>query len=106
MKDKELRELLIKIGISSNVKGFHYILDAVKILKKQQIHTKMITLYKLIGKKENNRPCAVERAIRYSISRAYEDGKILKQIYYKSPDNSVFLYDLIFNFDIFQDKKN
>ena len=28
MENKNIRKLLIKIGVSSNLKGFHYILEA------------------------------------------------------------------------------
>jgi hypothetical protein len=98
-----LRKALIKIGISSNVLGYHYILKAVEILKKQKIHTNIGTIYEMIYK-ENNAISkgAVERAIRNAIKTSYKRGQILKRIYDIIPDNSVFLYDLVFNIDIIE----
>ncbi len=103
MENKNIRKLLIKIGISSNIKGFHYILEAIDIIKAQKMHTNMTTIYEIICKKYNNTSSGVERAVRHSISKAYKKTDILKKIYINVPDNSVFLYDLVFNFDIFAD---
>ncbi len=101
-KEMKLRALLIKIGISANIKGFRYILDAIEILEKQQIHTNMTTVYELVGEKQNTTRSAVERAIRHAINQAYTNKKMLKEIYYSKPDNSALLYDLVFNFDVFK----
>ena len=104
MKNKniELRKVLIKIGISSNVKGFYYILDSVEIIKKQKIHTNVTTIYEMLSKKYGASPSSIERSIRHAIQQAYKSGEILKKIYNTSPDNSVLIYDLYFNFDIIE----
>lgn len=101
MENINLRKLLIKIGISANVKGFHYILEAINILKEQKIHINITEIYKMISKKYDNTPSAIERAIRHAIDKSYNENDMLKKIYLVKPDNSVLLYDLIFNFDIF-----
>lgn len=100
----QLRLLLFKLGIYSNLQGYHYILKAVEILKKQKIHTKITTIYEMIYKKTENStsPSAVERAIRHAITSSYKKNESFKKLYPKAPSNSEFLYDLIFNIDIFK----
>lgn len=100
----QLRLLLFKLGIYSNLQGYHYILKAVEILKKQKIHTKITTIYEMIYKKTENStsPSAVERAIRHAITSSYKKNESFKKLYPKAPSNSEFLYDLIFNIDIFE----
>lgn len=105
MNNKKIRKFLLNIGISANLKAYFYILDSVDILSKQKIHTNVTTLYEIIGKKHNKNKCAVERAIRHSITQSYGKRNILKKIYGCVPDNSVFLYDLVFNFDILEEEK-
>ena len=105
--DKEnfqLKLLLFKLGIYSNLQGYHYIWKAVDILRKQKIHTKITTIYKMIYKKIENStsPSAVERAIRHAITSSYKKNESFKKLYPKVPSNSEFLYDLIFNIDIFK----
>lgn len=103
-QDFQLRLLLFKLGIYSNLKGYHFILEAADILKRQKIHTKITTIYKMIYKKTENftSPSAVERAIRYAITSSYKKNESFKKLYPKVPSNSEFLYDLIFNIDIFK----
>lgn len=100
----QLRLLLFKLGIYSNLQGYHYILKAVEILKKQKIHTNITTIYEMIYKKTENStsPSAVERAIKHAITSSYKKNESFKKLYPKAPSNSEFLYDLIFNIDIFK----
>ena len=98
----QLRKLLLKMGIYSNYEGYKYILKAIKILQKQEIHTNVITLYEMICKDTNGKSNgSVERAIRYCISQSYKKIPILKNIYRTRPTNAAFLYDLAFNMDIY-----
>lgn len=105
MKNKEeieIRQILLKMDITSNTLGYHYILEAIKILRKQGIHTNTITLYEIIEKRLHAKSTsAVEKAIRYSIETSWTKNTILTKIYSKKPVVSAFLYDLVFNFDIF-----
>ena len=102
MENKELRKFLLKIGISSNIQGYHYIISAVNFISKQKIHTNTTTIYEIIGKEYEKKSSAVERGIRHAIQQSYKKHQILNGIYQGIPDNSVFLYDLVFNFDILQ----
>lgn len=100
----QLKLLLFKLGIYSNLQGYHYILKAVDILKRQKTHTKITAIYKMIYKKieDSTSPSAVERAIRHAITSSYKKNENFKKLYPKAPSNSEFLYDLIFNIDIFK----
>lgn len=102
MNNMKLRKLLLKIGISSNVQSFHFILEAYNIIQKQQIHTNMTTIYKMLAKKFDKNPSSIERGIRHGIHQSWKTGR-LNKVYYEIPDNSAFLYDLYFNFDILED---
>lgn len=103
MENMELRKVLIKIGIASNVKGFHYILEAINIIQNRPTHTKITYIYQTIGEKFNDTSSRTERAIRHAIEKSYKENGILKKIYSTKPDNLVLIYDLIYNFDIFLD---
>ena len=103
MKNIDLRKLLIKLGISSNLKGFHYIIESVNIIRNQKKHIRMTDVYKKVSKSYENTPNAVERAIRHAIDKSYKENNFIKKIYSFKPDNSAFLYDLALNFDIFLD---
>ena len=96
----ELRKALVGLGISSNMQAYHYILETINILKKQQIHTNITFIYDLLAKKYNTSKCSVERTIRYAIIKSCKEKDILKKIYGHTPENSVFLHDLYFNFDV------
>lgn len=102
MENIEIRKLLLNIGISSNIQGYHYIIRAVEIIKKQKIHTNTTTIYEIVSKEYETTPSAVERGIRHAIQKSYKKCQTLNEIYQGIPDNSVFLYDLVFNFDILQ----
>ena len=102
-KNMKLRKLLLKIGISANNKSFFYILEGYDILNKRQIHFSMMNLYEMIARKFGENPNTVERLIRHRIEMSYKKSQILQNIYSKTPTNSKFLYDLVFNFDIFEE---
>lgn len=104
MEEKEIRKFLLKAGISSNVQGYFYILDAFEIIKNQKIHTNFTTIYKMLSDKYLKTYYSIERAMRYSIRQAYKTGGVLNKIYSKIPDNSVLLFDLVFNFDILKEE--
>ena len=97
----ELRKLLMQIGISANLKGFNYIIEAIDLLRKQQIHTSLSTIYNYLAEKNYTFVCRVERDIRTAIGNSYRNSETMKRLYPKKPNNSQFLFDLAFNIDIF-----
>ena len=106
MEDIEIRQVLLRIGISYHTKGYQFILEAIKILRKQQIHTNIIDIYEMISNKTNSTKNYVERGIRSAITTAYKRGTVLSKIYNRKPVNAAFLYDMVFNFDIFLNEIN
>ena len=99
-KNVELRKVLLNLGISSNMQAYHYVLEAINILSKQQIHTNITFIYETLAKKFYSSKYSVERTIRYAIIKSSKEKDILKKIYGRVPENSVFLYDLYFNLDV------
>ena len=97
-----LRKILIKLGISSNVKAFYYILKSIEIVKKQQIHTNITTIYEMLSKNDENTQSGIERSIRNSITHSYKANRVMRRIYADKPKNANFIYDLAFNTDIFE----
>ena len=100
MKNYELRDFLIKIGISSNLQGFGFIQEAVEILQKQNSHINITTVYTIIAKKYERKWLYIERTIRTAIQKAYKTNDNLKKVYTKMPSNTGFLNDLAYNFDV------
>lgn len=104
MKDEYIEEMLFKIGITPNLKGFNYIKEAVKLIDKNpnQYCTGITKkLYPDVAKLNNVTSSAVERGIRHAITRAInldygEIEKYLKISPYKNKiTNSEFLYSLL-----------
>lgn len=97
------RKILLKMGITSNLKGYHYILEAINIIKKSKGEINLYEIYKEISKKKKKiSPGAVERAIRYTINKCWKEKSLIINIYENKPNNAAFLYDLVYNFDIFE----
>lgn len=103
MENFELRRVLLKLGICSDVQGHTFIIEGVNLIKKLQIPINISEVYKDIANQYNTTSSKVERAIRYITEISYRKGDILKLIYNKEPDNKQLLCDLVFNFDIFYD---
>lgn len=98
-----IRKILLKLNISSNTESFDYILQALTLIY-EDYQIKVSDIYKIIGKKENKRSGTVERAIRYAIQKSFKKNKNIQEIYGECPTNGAFLYDLLFNRDIFYNK--
>ena len=103
-ENKELRKVLLRLGISSNLEGFNYILAAVNIIENKKGKVKLTEIYEKICRLEKAKTKhSVERAIRYAIELSYKNNKYFREIYYKKPVNHAFLSDLVFNFDLFKE---
>lgn len=99
----EIRKILLKMGISANLKGYHYILEAVEIIREQTEKKNILEIYQQVCEKCQSKSAqAVERAIRHSIEVAWNKQTMISKIYNKKPVNSALLYDLVYNFDIFE----
>lgn len=97
-KENRLR----KLGISSDLCGFYYILDACDYIEKNDLKNPFkilitVELYPYIARKRETTPVRVESAIRHAIEKSYNSGK-LKEYYEKSPNNKTFLIDFTRNY--------
>lgn len=78
MVREEVMEVLMKIGMPANIKGFMYICDAMWIFDEDPYYPdgKICTLYYKIAKKHETTPSRVERAIRHAFENALTKGNV------------------------------
>lgn len=99
-KNKDLRKVLLKLGITSNLYGYQCILTGTELVKKGT--TKITDVYKKVYKiLRATSDGAVERNIRHAIDISCSKKDYLINIYEKRPTPSVLLNDLAFNLDLF-----
>ena len=84
-------EILIKLGIYPNLKGFDYIVRAVEIVKSNGYLQVTKDLYPRIAKEFNTLPTRVERAMRHLVSKLSKD-KLDNLGFVKKPTTSEFIY--------------
>ena len=91
MKDK-IQEKLILLGITPNLKGFHYVCEAILLIIENPAIQYEITagIYGSLALKDNVAPATVERCIRHAISKVDKDKKE-KWCGTSCPKNSEFL---------------
>lgn len=72
--ENTVTEIIRKIGIPANIKGYRYLRSAVMLAADDMSILDSITkrLYPAIAKENNTTPSRVERAIRHAISSAWE----------------------------------
>lgn len=105
-KNGQINELLttylISLGIHSNIKGYQYLKDAIKLaINQPEVITKITKdLYPTVAKENNSSSSKVERAIRNAIEIAWNKGKVENinslfgmQLYskYERPTNGEFI---------------
>jgi len=67
IKNTKIEDVLIKMGMPIDIKGFRYIIDSIKIFEKTGVDISVTKkLYTSIAKKNKVTPQSVERAIRYA----------------------------------------
>lgn len=67
-----------KVGITANIKGYHYLRDAILLVHEDfELMSHLTTgLYSIVAKKHNSTPQRVERAMRHAIETAWNRGNI------------------------------
>lgn len=70
MMKRKIEDVLIKIGVPSNLSGFDYIKEAVLILDRDGMNVKWTAVYYEIGKNHGKTPTMVERGIRHALEVA------------------------------------
>lgn len=74
--ENTVTEIIRKIGIPANIKGYRYLRNAVMLAAEDMSILDSVTkrLYPEIAKSNNTTPSRVERAIRHAISSAWARG--------------------------------
>ena len=99
-ENKDIRKVLFKLGITSNLYGYQCILTGTEVVDKGV--TKITEVYKKVYKiLKATSAGAVERNIRHAIEISCDKKDYLINIYGKRPTPSVLLNDLAFNLDLF-----
>ena len=94
--------LLSKMGLSSHIKGYGYLVDAIEIGVRDPSNLNQITtvLYPEVSRRHRTTPSRVERAIRHAIERLWDRGDkdyIAKVVgrsfseHQRRPSNSTFI---------------
>lgn len=67
-----------KVGITANIKGYHYLRDAILLVHDDfEMMSHLTTgLYQAVARKHNSTPQRVERAMRHAIETAWNRGNI------------------------------
>lgn len=67
IEQKEIRELLFKIGVPTHTKGYEYLISAIEKSAKDSSISKCHELYPEIAQEHGSQPKAVETRMRYAI---------------------------------------
>lgn len=95
-KEKDFADILLKLGIQPQLKGYHYALTALKLISQEpaivygQITTK---LYPMVAEIHNSSSQRIERAIRHCVEYGYLHNKLVWEQYkfYQKPTVGAFL---------------
>lgn len=103
--DERIAELLVRLGIRPNLKGYQYLRTALRICMKDRDELDGITkrLYPAVARKHGTTAGKVEHAIRHAIQTAWMkgDGKTQKAVFGyrfeegKRPTNSEFIVRML-----------
>ena len=98
MKNK-IQKILLKLGITPDLKGFYYICRMIEIVKADELNEKsVIGIYEEIAEEYKTTASCVERVIRHAISKADKESDAWKKyVGLKDVKNSKVVYTLAFN---------
>lgn len=76
--DKKLVDILLSVGISANLQGYHYLKESIKLVMENPYYIGSITkvMYPTVANRFDTTATRVERAIRHALEVAYSKGKI------------------------------
>ena len=100
--DEKLVDILLTIGISANLQGYHFLKEAIKIVMDNPTYINSITktMYPKVADRYKTTACRVERAIRHALGVSFNKGKItnINRIFgleifeeHEKPTNSEFV---------------
>lgn len=98
--EKKVTEVLAKLGVPRNIKGFNYLREAIMLCTedKKYAHNIVKLLYPTIAQNHSDKPARVERAIRHAIELACSKNPVeIEQIFHKreKPCNSEFIATIV-----------
>lgn len=75
---RTIADILIDLGVSPNLKGYRYLIDAVNAVAKDINQVKGITvnLYPCLARQYDTKPQNIERNIRHAIEAAWNKGRL------------------------------
>ena len=67
----KIEKLLLENGVKPHLKGFDYLVEAIKLIQSDKVYLRKITkmLYPTIAKNNNDTIPAVERVMRYIVQK-------------------------------------
>lgn len=98
---KRTGDILLELGITPDLSGFHYIVDLVEIIYNNQF-AKICTTYVFVAEKYNKSSSKVERCVRHAIGKINTTtdefckyiGANVSSPETGKPTNSAFLFTL------------
>lgn len=76
--DKRLVDILLSVGISANLHGYHFLKESIKLVIDDPNYIGGVTkyMYPQIASTFKTTACRVERAIRHALEVAFNKGRI------------------------------
>ena len=75
-KEVEIKKMLIRMGIGADLKGYHYLAEAIAMQRERfddgVESVPCMELYSTIAKAHNDTASRVERAMRFAIERTFD----------------------------------
>jgi two-component system response regulator (stage 0 sporulation protein A) len=88
--DQAVSELMNKVGVPPNFKGYLYLRDCIKLVAKDfdRLGSIMKTVYPIVAERYDSTPQKVERTIRHALEITWERGnmKILDELFGNTVD--------------------
>lgn len=88
-----VQKKLLEFGITPNLIGFHYICDAIEVLKREENKMAMYNAYEEVSKKYNCSRVSVERSIGTAVRKV--DFSLVDGVGKDKMTNNEFLYFLL-----------
>lgn len=90
-EDLLVSNVLIKMGFSTKLGGYHYLCDAIPLYAQDPSQAITKELYVAVGQLHNKEAALVERSIRSAIDKAWREGdqNLWRQYFRTLPDGSV-----------------
>lgn len=81
-----IRKLMMDLGIDPHLKGYHYLIEAIKIIQKAfgrgDVYPPMMEVYGEIAEKFNTTRSRVERAIRHAKENVFDNPCVAHDEYF------------------------